>query len=502
MLSAHRESLELLTVARWHKNATTFNPRAPACAIIVVPDEQSLVIESILRSFAATASFPFLEIKVSKVEPETIESGAIVVALLELEDPVLSNLTSEKMQAVKIINGRARTVLWITAGDILGAPKPDMSVAFGFFRTMRLEHHPTKFGILDTDYPRTSAELIGIRIFDVLSALEAHSTGDDEFVLHNGLIQVSRMIPQSSLEMSLANKRNQKTIKIPRRELGAAELVIRQPGNFSTVVMRQHQWALDPIQEGEVEIEILAGGLNAKDLYTLMGRVDTRNSTSLLECVGTVRAIGYGVSNVYPGDRIVVMAPQKFSTLIRVPHFCCCKLLAHENYLEMATVPLVLSSALYALQHRARLQTHESVLIHSASGGLGQAAIQVARLANAEVFATAGTEERRKYLYEVLGIARNRIFDSRNASFMADIMRETAGRGVDVVLNSLSGDLLHASWSSVAEFGRFIEVGKRDITEAGILDMSVFGRGASFSAFDLTDLYYSKNPTQNAIWSE
>lgn len=439
--------------------------------------------------------------QLADVDSKTVQCGTIVVALIELEKPVLSNLTHDEMQAVKAMNKRAGTMLWITGGDLLGATRPNMSIGLGLFRTMRLEHHPTKFGILDVDHPRTSAELIGQSIADVLLVLKLQPRGDDEFILLNGLLYVSRMVPRTFLNSSLASRRDHKTIQIPRSELGAAQLAIRRPGNVSTVHLQQCQRALDRMRKDEVELEVLAVGLNAKDLYTLMGRVDTRDWTTSLECTGTVRSVGEGVSNLHPGDRVVVMAPQKFSTLMRVPLSCCCKLLAYESHLEMATVPVVLSSALYALQHRAQLRPHESVLIHSATGGLGQAAIQVARMAGADVFATAGTEEKRRYLHEVLGVARNHIFGSHDTSFLADIMRETAGRGVDVILNSLSGDLLHAGWSCMAEFGRFIEVGKKDVTEAGSLDMSVFGRAASFSAFDLTDLYYSKNPAQNRVWS-
>ena len=467
-----------------------------------MPDEQSTICASIAQSFADVMAYPVLKVKLADINSETIPNGAVVVALIELETPVLSSLTSEEMHAIKLMNVRAQKVLWITGGDLLHAAKPEMSIANGFLRTMRLEHYPNRFGLLDIEYPNMSVELIVSSIVDVLWTLEVQPRADDEFILRNGLLQVSRLSPQTSLNSSLAHKRDRNKIAVPRGELGTAQLAIRQPGNISAAYLQQHQRDHNQLRDDEVEIDVLAVGLNAKDFYTLMGRVDTRESTSSLECTGTVRAVGAGVSNLYQGDRVVVMAPRKFATLIRVPISCCCKLLAGESHLEMATVPLVLSSALYALQSRAHLQPNESILIHSATGGLGQAAIQVARSFGADIFATAGTEQKRKYLHEVLGIAQNRIFSSHDATFVTGIMQETAGRGVDVILNSLSGDLLHAGWRCMSEFGRFIEMGKKDITEAGNLDMSVFGRGASFSAFDLTDLYYSKNPAQNQVWSE
>lgn len=119
-----------------------------------------------------------------------------------------------------------------------------------------------------------------------------------------------------------------------------------------------------------------------------------------------------------------------------------------------------------------------------------------------QIFVTAGTERKRQYLRDEYGIAMDHIFSSRDEGFLQKIMQKTSGHGVDVVLNFLTGDLLHTSWQCCAEFGRFIEVGKTDIQDHGNLDMSVFERGASFSAFDLTDLHDSKNPRMNQTWSK
>lgn len=488
-------------MARLNKGITVTAKLPSDQVILVMPNERSKIVSEVSQSLAVDAPFPVIETKLEDISPETIQSGAIIVAMIEAEVSVLSNLNRTDMQAIKMMSQRAGMLLWMTGGDLLRRRRPDMAVVHGFCRAMRLEHYPVKFGILDVDYPETSAEVVGRSISDVLIALQTQRRGDDEFILRSGLLHVSRMTPHQCLNSSMAVMRSRTPITIPRKHLGPAQLTIRRPGEINTIYMEQQKRFLDHIQDNEVEIDVLAIGLNAKDLYSLMGRVDTKDSTTSLECTGTVHIVGKGVSDFVSGDRVIVMAPQKFSSTIRVPVWCCCKLLAHESYLEMATIPLVLSTAIYALRHRAQLKANESVLIHSATGGLGQAAIQVAKMIGAKLFVTAGTEKKRKYLNEELGVARNCIFSSRDSSFEADIQRETAGRGVDVILNSLSGDLLHAGWRCTSEFGRFVEVGKKDITEAGSLDMSVFGRAASFSAFDLSDLYYSKGREQNTIWS-
>ena len=144
-------------------------------------------------------------------------------------------------------------------------------------------------------------------------------------------------------------------------------------------------------------------------------------------------------------------------------------------------------------------------MVHSACGGVGIASIEICRQVGAEVFfsrpkarrkahlfeqvfATVGSEEKVQFLMDQFGIPRNRIFNSRTAAFLPDILRETNGRGVDVVLNSLAGQLLHASWDCVANFGRMIELGKRDLLTNGTLNMMPFAGNRTFSGVDLLQL--------------
>lgn len=158
------------------------------------------------------------------------------------------------------------------------------------------------------------------------------------------------------------------------------------------------------------------------------------------------------------------------------------------------------STAIYGLRYRADLQPGESVLIHSATGGVGIAAIQLAKQIGAEIFATVGNETKRNYLVDTFGLKPSHIFDSRDASFLDGVLAVTNGRGVDVVLNSLAGDLLHESFKACADFGRFIEIGKRDIADHGCLDMATFGRSVSFMAFDLSSLFLSKRKAHHELW--
>jgi NADPH:quinone reductase-like Zn-dependent oxidoreductase len=135
----------------------------------------------------------------------------------------------------------------------------------------------------------------------------------------------------------------------------------------------------------------------------------------------------------------------------------------------------------------------QSVLIHSACGGVGLAAVQIARMIGADIYATVGQEDKVKYLIDNFQLPRNRIFDSHSEAFVQGIMEETDNKGVDLVLNSLGGDLLHATWSCVAPFGKFIEIGKKDLQGFGKLDLNPFLANRSYHGVDL-DAFGEKKP--------
>jgi NADPH:quinone reductase-like Zn-dependent oxidoreductase len=130
----------------------------------------------------------------------------------------------------------------------------------------------------------------------------------------------------------------------------------------------------------------------------------------------------------------------------------------------------------------------QSVLIHSAAGGVGIAAILVAKMVKANIYATVSSEEKRKFLTEGLGILSENIFDSRSTTFAVNVMSQTEGKGVDVALNSLSGELLHATWSCIAKWGTMVEIGKRDLMGSAKLDMKPFSDSRNYCSIDIDQM--------------
>lgn len=426
-----------------------------------------------------------------KLTPESIKPGDTVVSALELHSPVLPTLGEESMSRVKSLTNNAHNLVWITG---LAEAQPELSLVRGLSRTLRLEQPSLRFFVFSTEYPH-GQHCVSIRniITVVEEALEAKNP-DTEFSEYEGLVYISRFVPDEKANEMFQQRQRMEPIVNSLADVKPVQLAIKSPGQFDTVHMAHRTPWPNDLPVDYVELDVKSVGMNAKNVYAFAGKIDVKDGTSAFECAGTVTKVGSRVSSLAPGDRVLSMALCQLSTVERVPQWSCVKLLDSESFHDASTLPTVFATAIYGLCDRANLQAGETVLIHSAAGGVGIAAIQIARLRGAEIFGTVGTEEKKSFLVQKLGLKPENIFSSRNLSFVSGILAATGNRGVDVVLNSLTGELLHESWRLCAKFGRFVEIGKYDLFHAGKLDMQVFLRSASFIAFDLAELYDPENP--------
>jgi acyl transferase domain-containing protein/acyl carrier protein len=247
-----------------------------------------------------------------------------------------------------------------------------------------------------------------------------------------------------------------------------------------------------PPKRGEVEIAVTATGLNFRDVMKALGIYPIEGGAAGAvpwlgdECAGEVTAVGDGVTTLRPGDRVVAMAASAFAEYVTTPAAYAAILPKQISDAEAATLLVAFSTACHGLLDLADLKKGERVLIHGGAGGVGMAAIQVARDIGAEIFATAGTPERRALLTEC-GVAH--VFDSRSLSFADEIRALTDGRGVDVILNSLAGEALRQSFALLAPHGRFVEIGKTDIYLNQKLDLQPFSRSLSFFSVDIERIF-------------
>ena len=241
----------------------------------------------------------------------------------------------------------------------------------------------------------------------------------------------------------------------------------------------------------EVRVRVSAAGLNFRDVMAATGLLpkdaekDDAGEALGLEFAGVIESIGAGVEGLAPGDRVFGMARGSLRRDLTLAADRVYRVPDNLSDEQAAAIPSVYLTAHYALHHLARLRAGERVLIHSGAGGVGVAAIALAKRLGAEIYATAGSAEKRDYL-KSLGVRA--VMDSRSLAFADEVLAATGGEGVDLVLNALPGPFIEKGLACLAPSGRFIELGKRDIYDDRALGLKALRRNISLHVVDLAAL--------------
>lgn len=263
------------------------------------------------------------------------------------------------------------------------------------------------------------------------------------------------------------------------------------PGQLRNLRWEAHE-PLVPASD-ELDIEVQATGLNFRDVMYALGLLSDEaiengfsGPTLGFEFAGVVRGKGAQVEGDFqPGDRVVGFGPSSFANRLITNANAVARIPEGMSFEAAATIPSTFFTVYYALHHLARLEPGEKILIHGAAGGVGIAAIQIAKWCGAEIYATAGSDEKRDFL-RLLGVEH--VFDSRSLAFADEILAITAGRGVDVVLNSLAGEAINRNLQVLKPFGRFLELGKRDFYQNTKIGLRPFRNNISYFGIDADQL--------------
>lgn len=276
------------------------------------------------------------------------------------------------------------------------------------------------------------------------------------------------------------------------------------PGQLKN--LRWESYPRSAPSEDQVEVAVKATGLNFRDVMYALGLLSDEAMESGfagpslgLEFSGVVLAVGPCAGGFAPGDAVVGFASSSFGDRLVTRARALSLVPAGMSFEAAATIPSAFFTAYYALHHLARLQEGEKVLIHGAAGGVGIAAIQIAQWCGAEIYATAGSEEKRDFL-RLLGVQE--IFDSRSLAFADQILKETDGRGVDVVLNSLAGEAINRNFRVMKPFGRFLELGKRDFYENTQIGLRPFRNNISYFGIDADQLMLERPELTQRLFAE
>lgn len=408
------------------------------------------------------------------------------------------------VQALGEAELRQNPRLWlVTAGaQAVAEAAPPSAIAqsplWGLGAVIANEHPEFKCTRLDLAAVRAAAGAAQTA-FDLTPLLQELLAGaaEDQVAFRNGKRYAVRLV-----KLDLATGPDSTSDSVPEIEKAPAQpgqgfrVEISRPGILDHLLLRAApRRAPGP---DEIEIQVRAAGLNFLDVMKALGvypGLDPDAPVALGgECAGIVCAVGEGVANFAIGDEVMAITPSFIHTsllasFVTVPARLAVPKPAHLSFAEAAAIPAVFLTAHYALHHLGRMSAGERVLIHSAAGGVGLAALQLAQAAGCEVFATAGTAEKRAFL-QSRGVAH--VFDSRTLDFADEIRQVTTaapegegGAGVDLVLNSLAGEAIPQSLNLLRAYGRFLEIGKRDIYQNSRLGLEPFKNNLAYFAIDL-----------------
>lgn len=368
------------------------------------------------------------------------------------------------------------------------------AVLHGFSRSMANESLDNQVRLIDLPHGTPDAEITTMLIREISEI----SIETEVSLVRNG----ARFVPRLKLgkedvhpNASAVNQVNERIYK---------RLEFNQPGNLSH--LKWVNYTPKPLSKNEVAVEITATGLNFRDVMYTLGLLSDEaiengfaGPTLGLEFAGIVTEVGSAVTEFQIGDSVVGFGSAGFSNRAVTQETALSIIPKGLSDEAAATIPSTFFTAYYALHYLARLSQGERVLIHGAAGGVGLAAIQVAKWCKAEIFATAGSPEKREFL-NMMGVEH--VLDSRSLQFSDEVMRLTDGQGVDVVLNSLSGEAIHRNLSVLKPFGRFLELGKRDFYENTRIGLRPFRNNITYYGIDADQLMNQRPALAASLFGE
>ncbi|WP_412483897.1 sulfolipid-1 biosynthesis phthioceranic/hydroxyphthioceranic acid synthase [Mycolicibacterium frederiksbergense] len=344
--------------------------------------------------------------------------------------------------------------------------------------------------VIGTEFPQLKTAQIDVDDYTDAAQIAAQlvsGSDEDETAWRGSKWYVARLVPGP-----LRPEERRTTVVNPARE--GMRLQIRTPGDIQSLELAAFERVAPG--PGQIEVSVTASNLNFADVLVAFGKYPSfegRMPKLGADFAGVVTAVGPGVTGHKVGDRVGgISADGAWATFVTCDANLAVTLPPGLPTNRAAAVPSAHATAWYSLHDLARVTAADKVLIHSATGGVGQAAIAIARAAGAEIYATAGSEARRELLR---GMGIEHVYDSRSTDFADEIRRDTDGYGVDIVLNSLTGAAQKAGLELLSFGGRFVEIGKRDIYGDTRMGLFPFRRNLSFYAVDLALLSLTNSDT-------
>lgn len=497
-LSASNAKGQAASTIEVYRAASSPVPTMGEQRIVIILDTESTTQRQVshdLRAFLLFQGMSHIELLSLRDAIETPVDDVFFLVLLEVSQPFLYTISGQDYLRLRALLASARDVLWMNFAGGSDAGNPDYSLIYGLSRALRNERESLNLTILSLESTDTLSENQLHKFNDILRRKHVRpdpSLSDVEFLEIDGEMHIPRAAPAQKSYHELKKRwtgyeSGVKTIE----ESPPLALKIGSVGLLDTLHFEEDETGNLALATDEVEVETEAAGLNFKDCLVALGQIP--NAALGQECAGKVRRAGSD-THFQPGDRVILVSRNgAFKTRVKGKAIGALKIPDSLSFSTAATIVAPYGTAWMTIHRLARLQAGESILIHAGAGGTGQAAIQIAQSVGATIYLTVSSVAKKHLLMDAYNIPESHIFYSRDTSFASGIKCITSGRGVDVVLNSLNGDELVASWECIAPYGRFVEIGKRDIMDNSGLPMYPFRKNVSFHSFDGA-LWFQEQP--------
>ena len=409
----------------------------------------------------------------------------ICIVLLEIEKPFLTNMSEVDFAALKAMTSSADGIMWVTRGCAANPSRPESGLATGFGRNMNSEDMSKQFVeiAIEADTPVLQTVDLIVKAFNA-SFASGSAAKETEYMQKEDLLCLSRVVRDPQLSHSIAAKTQEQDFEM--QSFGtdhgrALELSIRSPGQLNTLHFKDDENNSTPLAPDDVEIKVSATGLAHEDVTIALGQEP--GNTFGLECAGIVTCVGSAVQRFKPGDRVCCCTGSgAFKTYVRAQAIATMRVPNRMAFSTAAAIPVAFSIAYYALIHWARLQEYESILIHSGTQAIGQAAIQIALRTKAEVFTTVNSAEEKRLLVEKYGLKEDHILSRTQRADKSTLMQKNDG--VDIAFGSNRGEGQEEPCLKMKPFGRFIALGSATC----LPHPASLTRNISFISLDLRSL--------------
>ncbi|KAL0467730.1 polyketide synthase [Neurospora intermedia] len=482
----------------------TVSPLPVGAQIVIIHEDSNFQLLVALRLANALEQATGRLPEVGKLD--TVDAkGKTCIFLNELLRPLLATLSPSQFSSLQKLLTGVEAILWVVKGAYDKCTEPEAYMVTGLSRSIRSET-ALRFATLDLDAASPLSEAKAAEmvfcVFKMAFGSASSSMSELEFMERKGSLFTPRITHDRETDQEVQNLTNPRALEPTTfgDDGRFLRLEISAPGALHTLHFVDDHSLEVPLAIDQLEIEVKAVGLNFRDAMATKGQIPITMSGA--EASGIVVAVGSSICAFKVGDRVAALTQGAFATRTRATASLAIKVPGHISFEAAATLPLGYCAAYYSLVDVGRLAEGETVLIHQAAGAVGQAAICLAQVIGAEIFATVGSAEKKELLINEFGLPSDYVLYSRDTSFGPTIRRATYGKGVDVIFNSLVGDGLRESWESLGKFGRLVDIGKRDSASKSRTEVSAAKRNASFVSVDIFALLAERPKVLKRVFAD